>query len=678
MTLQSSSSDLERLLTQSGRSLVPDAGAKGRVFSRMQRKMSTENLLHTVRRELTPEPSSALQTWQTVRRGLRPVTTRSFWDAIKDRILPTPEAASLVWSRILPRMALEPVAVPRFRPAKWAAAFAVLAIVVRLSPMLVLAPSTVAESPVTATRTRGLASVLVGGLWQPIETELRLRAATRLSTEEGEMTIVLHDDAVVRLAPHTSITLNDLSDRPESSSGEPTVSLHQGTIWLMGFAPKPLRGITVGTAQGWITLQEGSLSVRQGTDNVVAIRSWDRSATVTRRGIAIGLLAGEELTLERSASLTPVKMASGPYDDPWVALNLSRDAVHQKEIAQMQRERRAAQAGILPDSRLYPVKRLAETVDVLLTFGSEARTRKVLTHANTRLNEAAALLATGSGTSAEAQVALDEFRQTVLAVASGSGDTVVSALLEDEFVTAATADTSAALPSDEAYALKQTVRETIASLPDSIEKPDTTAAAVLDEVALAKRRAQEGDIVLAEAKLAQVKESLSAVSGSSALLSDSLRQEVEATIAVVENTVEDQRLEDDFRPITLPDTADALTRRVEPIRPSQAPVEPLTDEQVEAYVQRIRGQIFVFELKRSQLNELREQIRSLDRHPDRGRILRRLYKVMPANGLSQEVRRHIAALDEQNRELQQELMEGSGAVIPESETGTGTCVDCQE
>ncbi len=657
----------ERLLRQSALDLSPSDAAKSRVFGKLQRKMTAARLLEAAREAAEPTPEMAPLLWARVRSHLSPVTTLGFWDRVRETLFPSEDAASTVWARIAPQLQTSPVRA--FHPLKWAAAFAVVAIVVRLSPLLVLAPRSVAESPVIATATRGTAFILVGGLWQPIEGELRLQKASRLQTDDGELTIVLHDDAVFRLAPHTTISLNDVSDRPSSASGEPTLTLEQGELWVMGFAPKPVRGITIGTAQGWITLQEGSLSVDQEMRSVAVVRSWDRSAIVTRRGIAISILAGEELTLKKEESLTPKKLDADLYGDSWIAANIARDAVHQKELAQMQRERRAAAAGILPDSRLYPVKRLAEAVDVLLTFGSEAKTRKVLNHANTRLSEAAALLTTGTGSEAQAQAqtALREFRDTVLSVATGSGDTAIDEILEDEVVATATADTSAALPTDDAYLLKQAVRETIASLPDTVEKPDVAAAAVLDEVSLAKRHAEEGDLSVAQAKLAEVRESLSAQTGTSALLTPEGRQEVEATIAAVENSVEEQSV---GRPDRLPDSSAALTRRTEPLLPSQLQQVPLSDEEVEQFVQRIRGQIFVFELRRSQMNELREQIRSLEHHSDKGRILRRLYHVMPNNGLAQEIRRQIGILDEQNRKIQREMQESSAS----AESGTGDLV----
>ncbi len=674
MTLSPSTApaEPERLLRQSALGLNPSAAAKARVLGNLQRKMTAARLLETARAALEPAPEAAPVLWARVRSRLDPVATTGFWDKVRDALRPSPDSASTVWARIAPQLEASPVRA--FHPLKWAAAFAVVAIVVRLSPLLVLAPRTVAESPITATTTRGTASILVGGLWQPIGGELRLQKASRLQTDDGELTIVLHDDAVFRLAPHTTVSLNDVGDRPSSPSGEPTLTLEQGSLWVMGFAPKPLRGITIGTAQGWVTVQEGSLSVDQEAQSAAIVRSWDRSATVTRRGIAISILAGEELTLKKDESLTPRKLDTALYADAWVTANIARDAVHQKELAQMQRERRAASAGILPDSRLYPVKRLAEAVDVLLTFGSEAKARKVLNHANTRLSEAAALLTTGTGAEAQtqAQTALKEFRDTVLSVATGSGDTAIDEILEDEVVASATADTSAALPTDDAYLLKQAVRETIASLPDTVEKPDVAAAAVLDEVTLAKRHAEEGDLSVAQAKLAEVRESLSAQTGTSAVLTPEGRQEVEATIAAVENTVEEQ----DDRPDKLPDSSAALTRRTDPLLPSEPSRPPLTDEEVEQYVQRIRGQIFVFELRRSQMNELREQIHSLDHSPDKGRILRRLYHVMPNNGLAQEIRRQIGILDEQNRAIQRRMQESASSA--DGASGTGSCVEgCQ-
>lgn len=660
-------SPAERSLAQASQSLTIQAAAKRRVFNQIQQRIqvSPVSLLQEAREALTPTKVEQRTIWARVQEAMSEVSKASFWSKVRSHFLPANELRDMLWARIEER--LEPVPTSMFsRPIKLVAAFCLLVLAIRVSPFLLLAPQTLADSPVTAMRTRGDAGILIGGLWQPIQEDLRLEKPSQLSTGEGELTLVLHDDAVIRLAPHTTITLNDLSDRPEKEHRDPTLILEQGQIWVLGLVPKPIRGISIATNEGQVMVQEGSISLTQDQGSVL-LRVWDRTAKIMRRGISMSVLAGEEIELRRNEYPQPHKMQSSLYHEEWTERQLSRDAAHRREIAQLQQERRASSAGILPDSSLYPVKRLAEAVDVLFTVGSEARTRKRIQHANTRLSEAAALIKQGSGAQVVNQM-LEEYKTTVLAVASGAvlGDEIVDSILEQEVVAEATAGTAAALPDDESYVLKVAVRDTIAALPASVEKPDTTTAAVLDEIALAKRQAGEGEISEAKVNLDEARNSVLALTGSAATLTLEAQQEVEATIAVAQSTVEE--VSD-----ILPEPSDVplkVSRTAPPLRPSVPEYRPLTDEEIEQKAQEIRGRIYVFELKKSQLNELREQIRSLERNPDRGRILRRLYKILPSNGLAQYVRRQITDLDLQNRALQEDSIE--------QESGSGSCLECTE
>ena len=72
-------------------------------------------------------------------------------------------------------------------------------LVVRLSPLLFIAPHSIAQSPFMLLPTRGSVSILIGGVWQPVTEEMSFTKSALIRTEEGEATLVLHDDGVIRL-----------------------------------------------------------------------------------------------------------------------------------------------------------------------------------------------------------------------------------------------------------------------------------------------------------------------------------------------------------------------------------------------------------------------------------------------------------------------------------------------
>lgn len=651
----SSSAGSEHLLRQLRSDLEPAAGAKARVQKMIRAELRAPKMLEQARSALTPAPGLMTQLWEQILSSVDPLAQLSLWDRMRQAFNPTEAIKDLVWARLLSR--LEPAYSPIFvgRPIKWAAAFAVVLVSVRMSPMLFLAPASIAESSVTLLAREGNVEVLLGSLWQPMTGEITLHAPTRLQTQTAKATIIDHDDAVFRFASATRGTLRDLSDRPESSLQEATIDLETGELWVLGLVPKHVRGVTVVTTQGRITVHEGSVSIKQ-VSNGVLVRVFDRSAIVARHGKQLGIMAGQQTLLTRDGDLVASTLDNDQFHETWVADNLMRDAAHQREIAQLQQERRAASAGILPSSRFYPVKRLAENVDVLFSLSEEERARKLITQANTRLNEAAALLQNASTGSAEAaDTALQEYKDTMLQVASGSGGSpLVQSLLQKEVVDAGSATVAAALPGDSAYALKQTIDETIQALPAGLEKPNMDGEVLLDQLAAVKRQAAQGDTAVAKEKLAELADSIASLdsTGALTLVSAELREEAKAVAIQVSVVVQGPA---EGVGLTLGVPPKELVTPQHPSRPYIT--RPMTGEQVAAKAQEIRGRVFLYGTKKAQYDALADQISLLIRNPDRGRILRELAKVMPRNGLAQRVLREIQTVQE---EVLQEVTASGG------------------
>lgn len=646
----------EKVLRLAGRKLDPTSVVENKIRLRVRQRLRCPELLKTARDALAPDGTILTRILCAVRQSIDPIGL-SLWERLRGVLMPSLRVRQIVWNHLSIRLEPSFARVVVSRPVKWVAAFALALLVVRVSPLLFLAPASIAESPVLVFATRGNAEILLGSLWQPIRGELALQTQAKIQTQEGEATIIDHDDAVFRLATHTRVSFLDRSDRPEVSKQETTLVLEEGTLWVLGLVPKHIRGITVVMAQGRIVVHEGSVSVSQsGGDS--DIRVFNRSAVVWRHGRQMPMAAGEQIALfagrnlgadsAQDGGLAKTEMDHERFHEPWVATNLSRDAAHQREIAQLQQERRAASAGILPGTTLYGVKRLAERVDVMLSFSSDERARKLITQANTRLNEAAALLQTGGAS--EAESALREYKDTLLQVASGSGGShAVRSLIQKE-VDGAPATVAAALPGDEAYALKQAVDAAIASLPeDTVEtKPDMEGAALLDQLVVVKRQAERGDTSLA-------RENLSALADSIAALGDP-----ESPVPVSSDVLDEARAMASHVTAVIEGPAQGIGLSlgvpakpfIEPRHPIRSVIiRPITSEQVIAKAQEIRGRIFVFGTKKARYDALEDQLSLIIRHPDRGRILRELSKVLPRDGLAQRVVREINSLSLQVKEV---------------------------
>lgn len=536
----------------------------------------------------------------------------------------------LIWSRLQPRLvpAHAVARVPRFVRAGAIVTLAVL--ILRATPLVFLPSHTLADSPVTVLPTRGQASILMAGLWQPVTREINLQQSAMLQTQgEGEATLVHHDDVVVRLGANTTFAVHDLSDRPANPEHEQTFTLHGGRAWLQGFVPAyASHGIMLQTSEGTLVLHEGSVSVSDD-QGVVEITVWNRRATVLRGSSVISLIAGERLRLWEGNIPSVERVDPSEYEEASVRQNLRRDAVHRREIAHLQQERHAAAAGILPTSPLYSVKRVAEEVDVLFTFSEEGRVRKRLGQAQTRLNEAAALLSDGQD---EATASLEEFRETVLSVASGTGDNVLVRHIVSEQLAQANADLAAARPSDDLYALKETVLETSAAVTDdALLTARAEEVRVTDTVSDLTLQMGAEDAVNTEKVLTELQPILTTLENSASPLSEEVREEVKASLSIVTGALapweEEEAPDEEIAQISL--------------TPQD---HQMTQEELATYVQAVEHRIFTADDRLMRRQRLLTTLRALEDNPNQGPILRRLARELPQEGLAQYVEMEIVRL----------------------------------
>jgi hypothetical protein len=602
-----------RLLQEVKYDLNPGQNIQNRIAGKIQQRIAAPAYFKEAQEALTPHTSKAQLIWSKISDRLERGVAPSLWEKVRSFLFPQEGTQDLIWQRISNR--LEPAYAPSysfFRPARMVAAFAVLLLVIRVTPSLFLAPHSVASSPVILLPTEGRVSVLIGGLWQEVDQEVRLQKSALIQTgDNGSATLILHDDAVLRLAPNTTIALHDLTDRPEPTSYETTLTLHSGRVWGQGFIPSSTQGVSISTAGGKILLNEGSASITSD-NNQVTLQVFDRHAAVLRGDQPSSLSAGEEVVMKDARIYPALEMKNDEYKDAWVTENLKSDAVHRREIAAIQTERRIAAAGTLPTSTLYPLKRLAEQVDILMTFDPEAKIQKKLDHANTRLNEAAALLKEGN----EATDVLKEYKETVLEVAAGTGST--TALVRQELVEAA-AQVAASLPDEQSYALKETVLETSVALTDSKPEAQSEVQEVLisDQIAALRAKVEDGDLDAARASYKAFSSSLASTGSSLETLSKEARIDAEEALKELAFTLGE--------PVVT--VAGGSSEGSGTLLPADISII-LNEAQRQAYARRIFARISVYDQPRSRTNQLRVEIEALRSHPQEASILRALLRLL--------------------------------------------------
>lgn len=621
---------LEKRLQRLACDITPSREAKSRVFARIEQRIGTPEVLRMAAEQMTPNQDLQERVWERVAR----VVTQSpvaFLDRVAAALLPPVEMSKHLWqSFILPRLVPRHIAVRSYRGIAWATAVTMLMVTVRISPALFFAPPTKAESAVTLLSTRGEVMVFTGGLWQPINEGIALAPGMHLKTLDSEASILFRNNGVLRMDRDTVITLNDLTQRMEPAPEIlPTFTVEEGRVWVQAFIPETLRGITIALAEGHVTIHEGSVSITRG--DLLTVEVYNRSVVLLRDASETRLVAGDSIQLWPGNVPLIRHIAPVAYEDAWVSQNTDRDAVHRKDIAQLQQERRAARAGILPTSRLYAVKRAAEAMDVALTFDERTRVEKQIAYAGVRLDEAAALIEEGSVEAVQAP--LQEYRRTLVALAGSSTDESEAQFLLKQAVSEDSAETAAASMGDEGYLLKKTVLEALSSLPGE-DASQAEVSLLVDGLSTLAQAAEAGDSTQVTDAWGALQPYLTALEAHPDLAGT---EEAKALLERFALAVEGQ---DNLDPALLRAAADFLPK--EPV----VAVVHLRDEQVLAMAQGIKDSIFTqYRMPKSRSNVLLAQLKKLHGNADEGRILRALYYVMPEDTeLRIPIRRSITQL----------------------------------
>lgn len=632
---------VETVLQRLADSCAPGARSRELVRRAVARRIDAPQMLPLLERKLQPTVAVKARIRERVLMRIEAPRALPVFITIRSLIDPDSDVRSIVYHRVMDRLLSHRRKVSFLSPIKWTAAFAVFALLVRMSPFPFLAPTTRAGSDVMLLPTEGRVTVSIGGLWQEVPGEIVLEPGMRIRTDEGEASVVYHDDAVLRLGAHTVLALHDVSDSFDSAPEVvPTASLLEGTVWMQGLIAGPARGFTVAVPNGYVTVNEGSVSVTVN-EGSVDVSVWDRRSTVSHNGKSVALIAGEKTDFRPESPLLVKKTHPDGFHADWQKQNLARDAVHRRHIAHLQQERRAAQAGILPTSTFYPVKRVAEEMDVLMTLSAEERIQKRLDQAHTRLNEAAAMLQEG-GDEAVIDIALAQFKETLTALTADDGvSDAQSRFLVRQSIEQAYADLAASLPGDQSYLLKRVVIEATADLSDdlldAVAVRDVLFTDALDRLTAA---AESADTETLRSQWVAFQPYLSFLESDSTdpLLSAEVVKEAEIALQRVAVLLS----QDDSIADIDPDFRQDLTAFLPPKIEDRI---ALSDEEVQGVVDGMIDRIYVYGMPRSRLNQLHVELGAIIGHEEEGRFLRLLYERLPSGSrLTEHVRKEIVRL----------------------------------
>lgn len=523
---------------------------------------------------------------------------------------------------------------------KWAATFALVLLLVRSMPLLLLAPAQ-AELGVELVPGGDIVSIFTGGVWRDVADAQIMKSAVMVRTGNVGATLVLNDDGVLRLAPNTTLKLHDISDRPQFTSGGLTATLIRGKVWALGLLPPIVEGLVLETSYGTLSLNAGSVSIEDDGNGSVIVAVYDRGITLENGKQTSFLVAGERSTLREGKVFSIQNIPERAFSDMWVESNLAQDSVHRTEITRLHRERSEEVAGILPTSFLYSAKRIAEEVDVFFTLTHDGRTEKRILQANTRLNEALSLVKDGQDS--EAETPLAEFKNSLVALASDENDNLVKYLITKQI-----ADASASFSNDQdnpdasIQMLKDAVSQVGTAIPDTDLKPrDIEGYVLVDQLIMINQiLSQNEDTSLAVSEYAEIRpyiESLLADTGGAHPLLQKEARSLLVTTSSLLRSVSATNEELVFA---------AMTADIEKYLPPEPENVLVSEADLARQVQEIMKRMFIFRQPISRYNQLLAEMRDLENNPNRGTLLRRLKSALPV-GLGEYVNTEIQKLGDE-------------------------------
>lgn len=588
--------------------------------------MFDETTLQRLAASVTPNDALRARVKNRMRNAIEPVSLRRSVAGVQ----PSSSLRLKLRECILGRLPLETHDSFMHGSLKWAASFALFLLVIRMMPLVFLVPPTKADVGVQLIPIGNDVSAFIGGVWRNVPTPEVVSGPLMIRTVgESKATLILNDDGVIRVGNDTTFKLHDIGDRPQFAHAGPTATLVRGQIWVLGLLPPVTESISIETVNGSIDINSGSASIREDSGRTT-VTLYDRGATFRHDGETSFLVSGERGIANADGAFSIVKLPVSAFADAFVSQHLEQDAVHRTEIGKLQQERRARMAGILPTSILYSAKRIAEQVDVLFTLTHDGRMEKRIRQADTRLSEALALVKEGQNT--EAAAPLTEYRDSLVAMAGGTGDNLVKYLLKKHI-----ADASVSVDPQTSSGKIQLVRSAIvdvsASIPDTaLQSRDIEGYVLVSKLTEINHMiAVQGNLsgaLLAYADVSPYLQSLLAQEGGA----HPLLQKEATSLLVSTSSLIKQAAKDSQNSIVV-----AVQTDLDQYLPDEPDTTLVSEAELQGIIDGILKRIFIFKAPLSRYNQLLHEMSELRGNPNRGTLLRRLYRALPEFGLGEYV-----------------------------------------
>ena len=627
-------SPLQRLVE----SITPGDEVRLRLKRRIQNSIeptALKNIVSTV----SPSPNTQLSLKNRILASLTGTALQKDLGELVGTVQIPVTSLALLRERILGN--LSPIRPSVFQSGfRWATAFAVLFLMVRAMPIVFVTPMTRADIGVQLIPAGQDVSLLIGEEWRTLAQPEVIHGPFTLRTGDATATVLLNTDGVFRIEPNTTFAVQNIATDLLPSATGPTATLVSGKIWILGLLSPLAESLAVDTSHGTVLLNSASVSL-QADAKSTTLSVFDRGVTFQSGKQTSFLVAGEKGMIRDSTLFSIFTFPTKEFTQPWVNANLQQDAVHRNSIAKLQDERRDQMASILPRSLLYPAKRIAEEVDVFFTLTQDGRTKKRIQQADTRLSEALALLEEGQTN--EASVPLTEYRDSLISMAAGTGDNLVKFLIRKQVANSALSFVPVSASGANAQFLRSAILEVTAAIPDaSLPAKDIEGYVLVDRLTeinhlLASAQNLTGALVAYAEVRPYLEPLLQEKDGTHPLL----QKEAKSLLVSLSSLLKDQKKKGQSTVIA------AVEKDLSQYLPPEPEKVEELEKKLDKQVQDMLTRIFVFSHPRSRSNQLLAEMLAIRGNQYRGTLLRRLYRVLPENGLGEEVLAEIKAFGDE-------------------------------
>lgn len=305
----------------------------------------------------------------------------------------------------------------------------------------------------------------LGEDWKPAKPMMEMHIGDKIFTNQNDVAeIYFFDNSVTRLAGNSQLTITGFFKAPTSEKIE--LELNNGRAWN-----KVIQTLTENSNFSFKT-HNSLVSAKNATFDVAVEDNYPTEITVVNHLIDVKILKSNqnqnvvartkvteghkvevqvsaENTIAQTAQISPIEEKQ--TQEEWFQENIEKDEEHIQNIQKKNSQKIIAQAGILPDSPFYPVKKtFAEAKKVIQKTNSQEDQVSILQQ---KLKEASAFANKGDLT--KSQTILEDF-QTIFKIAiedenikTQLQENILS--LQNNFVTV--------LPDSNLYIIKEFLRD---------------------------------------------------------------------------------------------------------------------------------------------------------------------------------------------------------------------------